>query len=111
MREEASYKPLIMQLQTLLPKCRLYVNDHKAFTATGYPKHINLGPGTADLVGWVQGQWLEVEVKKPGETQSKLQKDHEKLVTDDGGIYVVAYLSDRLDEVVKKVAADVLDKL
>ena len=82
MREEAAYKPLIMHLQTLLPKCRLYINDHKAFTATGYPQHINLGPGTADLVGWVQGKWLEVEVKKPGEAQSKLQKDHENLVTD-----------------------------
>lgn len=89
-REEDTYPTFIMHLQARLPRCRLWQHGKKFRDEHGVWRNGALAVGMADLVGWVEGRWLEVEVKTPRGAQEESQRLHQALVELHGGIYVLA---------------------
>lgn len=89
-REEDTYPAFIMHLQARLPRCRLWQNARKFQDVRGIWRNIGLTEGAADLIGVVDGRYLEVEVKTPTGVQKKTQELHQAVVEAMGGIYVVA---------------------
>lgn len=89
-REEDTYPAFIMHLQARLPRCRLWQHGKKFRDEHGVWRNAALTEGMGDLVGWVEGRWLEVEVKARRGRQEESQRHHQALVEAHGGIYVLA---------------------
>lgn len=100
-REEDLYPLFVRYLQSNLPKCRVYVHGKKYQDIRGIWRNAHLAPGVADLVGFVDGRWLEVEVKVGKNVQSKTQTDHQKIVEECGGIYVVAQTPEQAEFLIR----------
>lgn len=49
--------------------------------------------GSADILGLVppQGQFVAIEVKRPGEKQTDAQREFQQTVEARGGVYILAY--------------------
>lgn len=91
-REEDTYNDYLLYLQPRFPRLRLWINGTKYRDERGVWHNGGLkdAHGMADLVGWVEGRWLEVEVKMPSGRQKLRQEQHQALVESHGGIYVLA---------------------
>lgn len=50
--------------------------------------------GAADITGIKEGRRIEIEVKAPGRKQTKDQKEYQKKIEANGGLYVLAYSVD-----------------
>lgn len=56
--------------------------------------------GVSDIIACIKGKFVAIEVKKPGETPSKLQENFIKAVNDIGGL---GFWTDNLQEVKEKL--------
>jgi hypothetical protein len=50
----------------------------------------SMQPGTADLSATINGWSVKIEIKMPGDRQSKVQKEYQRQVEQAGGIYIIA---------------------
>ena len=91
-REEDAYNDSLVYLQPRFPRLRLWINGTRYRDERGvwHNGGLKQSEGMADLVGWVNGIWLEVEVKTATGRQKLRQEQHQALVEAHGGIYVLA---------------------
>lgn len=47
-------------------------------------------PGSADIIGVHKGRFIAIEVKSERGRQSENQREFEKYITDNGGVYILA---------------------
>lgn len=102
MREEDLYPKYVLHLQRALPKCRLWVNAKKFRDDRGIWRNVGLTEGAADLIGLVQGRYLEVEVKMPTGKQLTSQREHMSVVRAMGGIYVLARSPETAEQLIRE---------
>ena len=102
-READLYNPIILHCQQALLHCRLWRNGRPIRDERGrWHNNALEQEGMADLVGWVQGRWLEVEVKSRTGRQQESQRAHEALVRSQGGIYVVARSPEQAERLIRE---------
>lgn len=89
-REENSYHEYLLYLQQEVPQSRFFLNARKFRDERGVWRNISLIPGSGDLIGVVQGRYVEVEVKTKKGRQSERQHFHQQAIEQCGGIYLLA---------------------
>jgi len=52
------------------------------------------GPGAADLIGLLDGRWVEIELKTQSGVWSPLQQQRKQLVERAGGVYILLRCSE-----------------
>jgi hypothetical protein len=110
-----------MKHSDALNKVRLALSDMGAislpqtvgmFTSGERPVRIGL-PGTADIIACHRGRFVAVEVKVDRDRQRPDQANFQAAIEDAGGIYVLAWFTDRLDgvETLKKALSEELERI
>lgn len=102
-REEQTYNDYLLHLQSRFSRLRLWINGTKYQDSRGVWRNGGLkdSEGMADLVGWIDGRWLEVEVKMREGRQKLSQERHEALVRAHGGIYVLARSPEEAERLIR----------
>jgi hypothetical protein len=68
----------------------LYKSTTSAGSRARYIRFGHVGSGDITGIG-PGGVRVEIEVKRPGGVQSENQKAFQKMITDNGGVYILAY--------------------
>ena len=80
----------ILLLQQTWPRGVFYRRNVGAAMFKG--RFVRFGvKGQADISGVINGRLIEVEVKRPGEKQTRDQRHWQEAIEQSGGIYILAY--------------------
>jgi len=101
-REEDEYKMYLYRLQRELPHARFFLNSRKVKDEHGVWRNLSLIEGSADLIGCVCGNYVEVEVKTRKGRQSATQRLHQGAIEFAGGVYVLAWSVEGAIEKIKE---------
>ena len=76
----------------MLPGYKLWRQNTGAVKIPETNRFVRFGiPGQADITGITpNGRRVEIEVKQPGKKQTPSQKTFQAMITENGGIYMVA---------------------
>lgn len=88
-----------MKEQTIQTKIMAYLIKLGAYSVKTIVTNTS---GTPDVLCCFKGHFLAIEVKKPGAIVSELQKHHLKKIKEAGGIGIIAYGIDEVQEALKE---------
>lgn len=89
------------------PEGRLVGNILNYLRATypGWWEKIHGGPfqsrGVPDILGCHRGRFVSIEVKRPGEEPTTLQRENGKKIQQSGGLWMIAYSVDEVRDLME----------